>query len=424
MTGKAVHPALDVTVAAARRFLVRRTGLGRLPGEKPPWAIDHGVAEAVKRLEYVQVDPMQVLSCNHDLVLGARVAGYRPEMLDNALYHDRTLVEVVARNRIIVPVEDYEVFRLRFEEIEHRSRPQLASLEPVMDRALRRIEAEGPLSSLDFDEDARISGWWEPDSQAGTRAIRQGLEWLWHFGRLAISHRAGQRRYFDLPERLLGPAAAAPEYDPSGPCLEGGVASGLRETLLRKYYRAMGLVDPRDWNFGWTKYTAGEKRALVAASVEAGDLIPVQVYGVKGTYYVVAGEADDLADSGGIVLEPRLSFLPPLDNLIWLRGRLAEMFGFDYTWEAYVPKDKRRYGPYTCPILRGDSFAGRMDAHLDRERSTLEVDRIWWEPGAEPVSPDEMAAALQTWAETNGATAAGDPGPALLHPSKPRGPTP
>jgi uncharacterized protein YcaQ len=406
---------LTVSIRAARRFLIWRTGLGRLPGEKPAWAGTAGVTAAVGRLEYVQVDPMQVLACNHDLALAARVEGYQPEMLDNALYRDRSLVEVIGRNRIIVPAGDYDVFRIRFAENERSHRPQLASLEPVMDKVLRRIEAEGPLSSLDFDDDTRISGWWEPDDQSRTRAVRQALEWLWHFGRVAISHRTGQRRHFDLSERLFGPAAALPPYKPSEPAGVGTDDAQLRDKLLRKYYRAMGLVDARDWSFGWTKYTAPEKKALISLSVEAGELVPVRVEGIMTTYYVTAAETEEFRQAGDRELDPVLSFLPPLDNLTWLRSRLSDFFGFDYTWEAYVPKDKRRYGPYTCPILRGDTFVGRIDAHLDRERSVLQLDRVWWEPGAEAVSADEMDAALHAWARANGVAAAGDPSPALLN---------
>ncbi|MDP2872849.1 MAG: crosslink repair DNA glycosylase YcaQ family protein [Bacillota bacterium] len=415
-TTKPSAPSLTVTAAAARRFLVLRTGLGRPAGAKPMWPDPSEVVAAVRGLEYVQVDPMQVLACNHDLVLGARVGAYRPQALDDALYRDRSLVEVIARNRYIVPASDFGIFRLRFAETEQRSRPGLEELEPLMQRVLRRIEAQGPLSSLDFaEETATISGWWEPDGQSRTRAVRQALEWLWHFGRVAISHRAGQRRYFDLPERLFGPGAVPTPYVTgagAGPPLQD--AAQLREALLRKYIRAVGLVDPRDWGFGWTRYSAAEKKALLERSVRAGDLIPVAIVGVTASYFVAAEHAHQLAAAGGLEIQPDLHFLPPLDNLIWLRSRMADLFKFEYTWEAYTPRAKRKYGPYTCPILRGDALVGRIDAHLDRERFALVVDRLWWEPGAPPVSADEMARALQAWAQANGAISVDDPGPALL----------
>ncbi len=438
---------LKVSRAGARRFLVRRTGLAGRAGELPRWPESACALEAVRTLEYVQVDPMRVLERNHDLVLAARVGGYRPEVLDRLLYEDRRLVEVVARNRCIVPIEDYPLFRGRFAEIEREHRPRLTELEPVMDRILRCIETEGPKSSLDFEDDTRQSGWWDADGEAATRAVRQALEWLWHFGRLAISHRVGGRRYFDLPERVLGPVATAGvgADSPTGDRARPGAAragaparatragtpararsraqartqsgataraeAGWRDALASKYFRAMGLIDPRDWGFGWAKYRAPEKWALVERFVAAGELLPVAVEGVPARYFVPAGEADALVAAEDIELSPETRFLPPLDNLVWLRTRLVDVFDFDYTWEAYVPAARRRFGPYTCPILFGDRLVGRVDARVDRKGdgpTTLVVNGLWWEEEAERPPGRVFREALQAWAEFNGATAIDD----------------
>jgi len=68
---------------------------------------------------------------------------------------------------------------------------------------------------------------------------------------------------------------------------------------------------------------------------------------------------------------------------------------------------KRRYGPYTCPILYGDRLVGRIDARVQREGRprgewTLVVNRLWWEEeGARSSSSFERA--LREWARTNGA---------------------
>lgn len=428
---------LKVDKSAARRFLLRRTGLGRAPGEAPRWA--GSALEAVRALEYVQVDPMRVLERNQDLVLGARVEGYRPEVLDRLLYVERRLVEVVARDRYIVPVEDYPLFSLRFKEIERENRPKLSALEPVMEAVLRRIREEGALSSLDFEPSEKVSGWWDADGESRTRAVRQALEWLWHFGRVAISRREGNRRYFDLPERLFGadpvgaPAArGAPGETASAP----GEASGftaderraLRDGLARKYFRAMGLSDPRDVFFAWGHYKAPERQALAEEFVARGEIVPVAVEDSGTIYYAPAAEAGALAAAVDWEPVPEVRFLPPLDNLTWFRLRLADLFGFDYTWEAYIPPAKRKYGPYTCPILWGETFAGRIDARVersgkpgaptaargktgrqqndtdnDRTPSALVVNGLWWEPGG-PRPPHEVfLPALERWAVFNGA---------------------
>ncbi len=417
-----------VTRQAAGRFLIRRSGLGRRPSEPPPWPGPGDTLAAVRALEYVQVDPMAVLARSPDLVLGARVEGYSPAALDDLLYHDRSLVEVVGRERMIVPVEDYHLFAARFRLFEREERPRLADLEPVMSDVLARVEAEGPLSSLDFDDDRRISGWWDADDETATKAVRQAMEWLWHFGRLAISRREGLRRYFDLPERVLGDRAAPlPEYRPPqppgasarlrDPAGDGAAADDLaryQTGAAAKYCRAMGLSNPRAWHFGWSKRPVKDRVAAAMAMVASGDLVPVEIEGVETTYLVPAAEATDLGAAGSWEPEPEVRFLPPLDNLVWDRDRLAAIFGFDYTWEAYVPPAKRKYGPYTCPILWGDILAGRIDARIEREKprkkgapatpAALVVNQIWWEPRAKKPSARVFRTALETWARLNGAS--------------------
>jgi len=439
---------LVVSRRAARRFLIRRTGLGRAAGEPARWPAPGDTIVAVRTMEYVQVDPMSVLGRSQDLVLGARVGGYTPETLDHFLYDERRLVEVLAFDRCIVPVEDYPLFRLRFREVERRERPGLEALEPVMRDVLARIQAEGPLSSLDFEGGPKISGWWDAEGEARTKAARQALEWLWHFGRLAISRREGLRRYFDLPERVFGEKLLAEADRLAG----GDLATErrtLRDGLVRKYLRAMGLASPRRLHFGFLKHTAAERKAVVEEFLEAGKIVPVRVEGSPETYYAPAAEAADLAAAGAWEPAPEVHFLAPLDNLIWDRERLADVFGFAYTWEAYVPPAKRRYCPYTCPILWGDRLVGRVDARLERAktkrgeaperevgpeaepRTTLVVNGLWWEEergesgGAgtdcrargERPSADELRAALEDWAASLGASAVADPGRVLPGPA-------
>lgn len=405
--------AVTVSRSAACRFLVRLTGLGRIPGERPEPDKPDGVVRVVSKLGYVQVDPMQVLAKNQDLVLAARVEDYTPGDLERALYVDRWLVEVVTRNRCIVPVEEYPLFQVRFAEIERRNRPGLGALEPVFARVLARVREEGPLSSLDFDDDERVSGWWEPDGRARTRAVRQALEWLWHFGRVAISHRVGSRRYFDLPERLYGPGAERHPYtgpDGGAPAASGeAAAAGAAGGLVRKYFLASGLVDVRDWAFGWSRYTAAQRRRIVERSHSSGELARVKIEGGGPEYYVPGSRLEELRAAGKMEFEPAVHILPPLDNLIWLRDRLADLFGFEYTWEAYLPAARRRYGPYTCPVLHGDRFVGRVDLRADRKAGELVIRGVWWEPCARSAPTRGLRAALERLAGILGATGVSDP---------------
>jgi uncharacterized protein YcaQ len=76
------------------------------------------------------------------------------------------------------------------------------------------------------------------------------------------------------------------------------------------------------------------------------------------------------------------------------RGRSKELFGFEYIWEIYKPAEKRRFGPYTMPILWGDRLVGRFDSRLDRPTGTLVVNGLWLE--------DESMAGDDTFVEAVG----------------------
>jgi uncharacterized protein YcaQ len=66
----------------------------------------------------------------------------------------------------------------------------------------------------------------------------------------------------------------------------------------------------------------------------------------------------------------------PLDNLLWRRERLQDLFDFDYAWEVYTPAGKRRFGYYAMPILYGDRLVGCIDPKLDRRNGVLLVNRL------------------------------------------------
>jgi hypothetical protein len=79
-------------------------------------------------------------------------------------------------------------------------------------------------------------------------------------------------------------------------------------------------------------------------------------------------------------LKPRMSFIAPLDPIMWDKPQLLALWDFKYSWEIYTPAVKRKYGYYTLPIIFGDRFVGRIEAIPDRKTGILEVKGLWWEP--------------------------------------------
>jgi uncharacterized protein YcaQ len=127
--------------------------------------------------------------------------------------------------------------------------------------------------------------------------------------------------------------------------------------------------------------------------IEDGELVPVEVEGVRGKRFVLRNEVDLLAAPPEPL--PSVAFLPPFDALIWDRALLASLFDFDYVWELFFPPAKRRWGWYVLPILFRDRFVGRIEPRIDRAAGRVEVLGLWWEDGFDPKRTDGFVEAMR-----------------------------
>jgi uncharacterized protein YcaQ len=256
-----------------------------------------------------------------------------------------------------------------------------------VEELLERIRAEGPLSSTDIEPRASIDWYWRPTNQ-----VRALLEALAEAGLIAISRREGNRRVYDLTERLF-PAELLARRP-----LEG---EQLRHKLLSRY-RGTGLLGATGDATLWKGLGEAPRRAALHASlVDSGAIVPVAVEGFKGARFVVADELPILdaataevnaeGDPDGWSAgrpgghEPGAVFLAPLDPLAWDRDLLLRLWGFDYRWEVYVPAAKRRWGYYVLPLMYGDRFVGRIEPRIDRKSGALRILGLWWEDGFDPM---------------------------------------
>jgi uncharacterized protein len=382
-----------VTAEAARRFLVARQFLA--PARSLEGGLD-AVLEVFRRLGSIQFDPLAVAGRTHDLVLHVRVADYEPAWCD-ALYERREIFEAYNKGLSLVPSSEFPWFRATLS----RSAPQvLAENAEVAERVLERIRADGPQSALDFQrERGETLDWFGMP----TNVVRAVLEAYAVTGVLGLARRDGNRRYYDLLERLLPADVLAREVP---------LPEQLRHKLLSRY-RAHGLLGVGGGGdifggIGSAKPTPQHpgRTALREELVERGELVPVDVEGLRGKRFVVV---EDLA-----LLEappepaPSVAFLPPFDALVWDRSLLGSLFGFDYVWELFVPPAKRRWGWYVLPICFRDRFVGRIEPRIDRPDRRVQVLDLWWEDGFQPRRADgfvdAMRDALRAYLRFAGAT--------------------
>ena len=370
----------------ARRFLVARHLLA--PPRALPASPD-SVLEVVERLGSLQFDPLEVPGArNHDLVLHARIGGYRRGWAEDWLYgSDRRLIELYNKSLNILPMHELPHYRISWQRYAASTEENglLVQQADVAKAILKRLKTDGPLSTAAFSEHGHAVDWW----WAPTRASRAVMEALFVTGRIGIARREGNRRYYDLMERLV-PAELLK--------LRESEEDAMTHRLLSRY-RATGMTMPNGGTQSEVMYSAGtsaERVRRTARLVDDGELLPVEVEGLKGTRYVIAAEEPILAASAdpASLGAPAVSFIAPLDPILWDRRFLRDLWGFEYLWEVYVPEKKRRWGYYVLPILFGDRFVGRIEPRIDRASGTLRILGIWFEPDFDPTDAPGFAAAL------------------------------
>lgn len=115
------------------------------------------------------------------------------------------------------------------------------------------------------------------------------------------------------------------------------------------------------------------------------------------------GETFEGLEGAPADLKPRMSFLAPLDPLMWDKSLIASLWDFQYSWEIYTPAVKRKYGYYTLPILYGEQFVGRIEAMPDRKQGSLVVKGLWWEQGIRQTKKlkEQLERTLRRFAEFN-----------------------
>jgi uncharacterized protein len=381
-----VTPDLVLDRATARRFLVLRHLLAPPRGLPPE---PESVLTVMARLGSLQFDPLDIAGRNHDLVLASRIAGYQRAWTDAYLYETRTFYETYNKGLSLVPTADLPWYRVTWDlHLASHDASTFTEHADLVEELLGRIRRDGPLSSTDVEPRAAIDWYWRPTNQ-----VRAILEALAEAGVLGLARREGNRRVYDLAERLFPAALLDERHD----------QDDQRRHKLRSRYQAHGLLGSGGQAEIWLGIgKAVEWHRRREELLASGEILPVEVDGTKGVRYMVAVDLPFLEQArreiaaglppGGVA--PGVAFLAALDPLVWDRELLRRLWDFDYVWEVYVPAAKRRWGYYVLPLLFGDRLVGRIEPRADRKARSLRIVDLWWEDGFDPLAADGFVDAL------------------------------
>ncbi len=120
---------------------------------------------------------------------------------------------------------------------------------------------------------------------------------------------------------------------------------------------------------------------LGAVLREQEELIEISINGANNTYVIAKEDEKLLQERVKDDVKKQMVFIAPLDNFLWDRQMILDLFNFHYRWEVYTPLKKRKFGYYVLPILYGDAFIGRIEPVLRKDRK-LEIKGFWQEDSA------------------------------------------
>ncbi|MCT4543638.1 MAG: winged helix DNA-binding domain-containing protein [Vallitalea sp.] len=354
-----------ITKKQARRFILLKQGLY---GEKK-FIDKNGIYEFVKQAGCIQFDPIDVCGKNHELVLQSRISGFKVRFLYELLYKDRLLMDWFDKNMSICLVEDWPYFSHERELAKKSSRSK-ADVDKVAESVLDYIKEKGPVCSADLEYNNKVDWSWAPTSLS--RAV---LDTLYYRGNLVISHKKNTRKYYDLASRYINKKLLN-DLNPNRTNEEI-----YQWHILRRIGSVGMLHNNASYAFiGIDGMKSKERNNAFETLLSCGLIKEIIVDGIKKPFYYKTVDNHILQKViNDEKKSERIEFIAPLDNVLWDRKLIEEIFGFSYKWEIYTPIKNRKYGYYVLPILKDDTFIGRIELVRNKIQKCFDIVNIWWE---------------------------------------------
>lgn len=367
---------LTIDIETARRFILGKQGLW--PGRR--WRGIDGTEAAMREVEYLQLDPLQIIARSHDITLYGRVLDYTPGLWEVPTYQNRQFfdwggwlavrpMDELPHWRVVMRRERDQETRVRAMGVEHAE--AVAEMREI-------LRERGTVTNRDFKMTSRT----RTQNYRGRKDSSLALYYLWRIGEVMTHRRENFERVYALTE-TVAPWHLIREHD----------ETETDHFLIRKEISFSGLTRVKRVADSFQRGVPFDNLKGIQEKLLADNgIIEVKVEAWKEIQCALSSDADALNDlSAGRIptawtpldttTTEEVVFLAPLDN-VSARGRAKVLFDFDYIWEVYKPADKRKFGYYVLPILWGDRLVGRFDSKLDRTTNTFVILGLWLEDEA------------------------------------------
>ncbi|MGA8491544.1 MAG: crosslink repair DNA glycosylase YcaQ family protein [Terriglobales bacterium] len=355
------NPLIQLSSLQARRIWLHAQ---RLDSTEPFGSGPKATPAAVTHLGYLQIDTIYVIERSHHHILYTRIPTYRREHLHQAQSIDKTVFEYWTHALSYVPTESLRFYvrqmRQAHQDWQRRNGWFSTVSNGDLRRVVSRIRRHGALTIRDIEDEPVEKDY----AWASRKPSKRVLELAFYKGLVTISQRVGMLKTYELMTRHFGwdrlPRAATEKE--------------TLNYLLNRALQSQGIVSVESiCHLDPPRKPA--MRRLLESRVRRKELIPVQLGGAgQWLHWVRPDTFDAIPDPQ----QEQVHILSPFDPLIIQRKRLRLFFDYEYRFEAYVPKSKRVFGYFVCPVLIGDRIVAALDLKADRSRKKLLVQRWHW----------------------------------------------
>jgi hypothetical protein len=327
------------------------------------------VLSAIRRMQLLQIDTINVVARSPYLVLFSRLGAYDPAWLEELLA-EGSLFEQWAHAACFIPIEDYPFIRRHILDgmrdkyfdgwiDQHR---------PGVEQVLEHVRQNGQVRSADFkSRKEEPGGWWN------WKFEKSALEYWLSTGDLMVVRRENFQRVYDLRERVY------PGWDDT----KAPPREEVDRALILKSITALGIAR-REWVADYYRLPKKLVAGLLPALIEEGRLLEVSVEGWENpVLYTPENQSLIEAALAGELYASHSTLLSPFDPVVWDRARARQLFDFDFMIQAYTPSAKRQFGYFPLPILHNGALIGRLDAKAHRREGIFEVRGLYLEEGVE-----------------------------------------
>ena len=317
---------MSITIDQLRNYAVARTMFAPTT-----------LVRAIRRLGFVQADPIRAPARAQDLTLRHRVKGYRAGELE--------------RRYPRVAIDEDSLVNYGFLPREHLAlmHPRVAAR--AWDLATKRRAADvlafvrehGHVHPRQVDAHfghGRVQNYWGGTSNAST----QLLDARHYRGLLRVVRRDAGTRIYEVATHVASD--------------DSTVAQMQRVmALLQLVVRTYAPLPASSLTYLMRLLRCGVPHAAVHAQA-ALRALREQLGCVTLNGVVWYWPGDENPASRRYAPDEKVRLLAPFDPVVWDRRRFELLWGWTYKFEAYTPAPRRKFGYYALPLLRGAQVLG------------------------------------------------------------------